>query len=85
MSFYRVTKVKASRKPRRCYWCGEWCRKGEPKVATALVYDGDFCAANWHPECHKVSEEWAREEYANAGVELPDRRSMKRGSTEEKE
>ncbi len=82
MSFFQVTRVKSSRKPCRCYWCGERIEVGQPKTTTATVFEGDFQATNVHPECFEALKLWQDE---NRGEEYwPDEGTMKRGSTEDK-
>lgn len=82
MSFFNITRVKACRKPTRCYWCDEIIEIGQPKITTATVFEGDFQSNNFHPECFDALERWQDE---NREEEYwPDCGSMKRGTTEEK-
>lgn len=43
--------VKSSRKCKCCIWCGEAINVGEPKLVVTGIYDGDFQANDYHPEC----------------------------------
>jgi hypothetical protein len=81
MSFFTVTKVKACRKPCRCYWCAGRINVGEPKTTTSTVYDGDFQFTLFHPECYDALEKWHSENPNE--WEWPDHGEMKRGSTEQ--
>lgn len=82
MSFFNITRVKACRKPTRCYWCGEIIEIGKPKTTTATVFEGDFQTSNLHPECFDALQRW---QAAEPGEEYwPDYGSMKRGSTDER-
>ncbi|GAC1478406.1 MAG: hypothetical protein NVS1B6_19740 [Steroidobacteraceae bacterium] len=40
-----------ARKSHRCIWCGEPINKGEKYKYTTGIFDGDFQANHWHPEC----------------------------------
>lgn len=84
MSFFRETIIKATRKMCRCFWCGEQIPVATSKVYTSCVYEGDFFATSYHPECHAASLIWLKAEYGSASGELPDEHSMKRGGVEER-
>jgi hypothetical protein len=85
MSFYREQAIKATRKPCRCYWCAETIPIGEPKICTALIWEGDFHADNFHPECKYALDKYQDEHGKDNEWVWPDSGSMKRGGTEEKE
>jgi hypothetical protein len=80
MSFHKETHVKRTRRSRRCNWCREWIDYGEPSVAVAGNYDGDFYSASYHPECSAAISRWSKRE--GWGDELPDY-PMNRGGIEE--
>lgn len=84
MSFFQERIVKATRKLCHCYWCGESIPVGSSKVYTSCVYEGDFFATDYHPECHAAGMEWIKAEYGGCSGELPDQGSMQRGKKEEK-
>lgn len=78
MSFFEVKQIKAARKACRCYWCYEPIKIGDSKTTTAAVYEGEFQATNFHPECYKALKLWQdlyQDEY-----EWPESGSMQRGS-----
>jgi hypothetical protein len=83
MSFESRTNIKSCRKPKRCYWCGEWIEAGEPCVARAGVWEGDFYSDRVHPECDKATGDWWKT-FGKHEYEGPEEGSMKRGSTEPK-
>jgi len=84
MSFFTVTQVKATRKPCRCYWCFEHIEVGQPKTTTATVFEGDFQATDFHPECFDALRAWQKLPENKHEYEWPDQGEMKRGSTEPK-
>lgn len=55
MSFYSARHVKASRKARRCDDCGHMINIGEPYVASAAHYEGEF----WTGQAHEDCQSWA--------------------------
>lgn len=73
--FVATTPIKASRKRRRCDWCGEWIEIGEPAVKAAGIYEGDFTWSKFHTECAAAWETW-HDEY--------DPHSFVRGTTNQK-
>ena len=80
MSFESKSIVKNPVKQKRCYWCGEWCEIGQPRVNTAGVWDGDFYSNQYHPECNDARSKWwslNRMEYFS-----PEEGTMIRGSLE---
>ena len=79
MSFFAKTKTNASRKVKRCSWCGEIIEVGQPKVTQSGMHDGEFQTHHCHPECDIAETNWLLE---NRDEELPDIGSMKRGTTE---
>lgn len=82
MSFINKTHVKSCRKPCRCFWCGEPIEIGQPKTTTATVFEGDFQASSFHPECYAALKQYGKE---NPGYDYwPDEGTMKRGSTDER-
>lgn len=83
MSFYRVRNVKACRKTKRCDWCGEAIKTGDPKaVESYLTEDCDFDSRHLHPECLAGQKEWEKSESPNfEPVEFPGY-PMRRGSPE---
>mgnify|MGYP000860192376 CR=1 FL=1 len=82
MSFHNTTHVKRTRRTRRCNWCGEMIQKGDPSVAHAGNYDGDFYQGRYHPECNAAIDRWWKA-YRNKGNEFPDY-LMNRGGIEER-
>lgn len=82
MSFFEVRQIKSVRKACRCYWCGETINLGEPKTATAAVYDSDFQSTNFHPECYNALERW--HDLYPREWEWPEPWSMQRGEVKEK-
>ena len=84
MSFYSIKQVQSARKKCRCYWCGESVNIGEPKTATATVWEGDFHSDSFHPECHDALKAWQNLPANKHEDEWPEQWSMQRGSTLEK-
>ena len=82
MSFFEVKQIKAARKPCRCYWCDETIKIGDAKTTTATVFDGEFQATNFHPECYNALTKW-QAEYPDE-YEWPEQWTMQRGETKEK-
>jgi hypothetical protein len=77
MSFWSERRVKKPRKAKHCYWCGEACLAGEPKLVVSGVWDGEFFSDSWHPECNAAREAW---QVQNKGEEeLPWEGEMQRG------
>jgi hypothetical protein len=82
MSFYSTRKIKAVRKARHCYWCGEMVEVGQPAVKSA-GYGEDFWSSTMHPECDEAHAAWWKK--IGYGADYgPEEHSMKRGSTEER-
>lgn len=81
MSFYHEHVVKKTRKPSACYWCQEPIPVGSSKVAVASVWEGDFGASDFHPECKEALNKWQKIEKEN---EWPEEGMMKRGTLEER-
>lgn len=46
--------VRTARKPHRCTWCGQQILPGEKYRAERCIFDGDFQANDWHPECDEA-------------------------------
>lgn len=82
MSFHKSTHVKKTQRARRCDWCGEQIEKGEPSVATAGVFEGDFYKGRYHPECDAAALRWYQVNKC-WGEAMPDY-TMNRGGIEEK-
>jgi hypothetical protein len=82
MSFFEVKQIKAARKPCRCYWCDETIKIGDSKTTTATVFEGEFQATKFHPECYDALELW--QELYLGEYEWPEMGSMERGSFSEK-
>ncbi len=80
MSFQSETKVTKPIKAKRCYWCGEICEIGQPRVIIAGKWEGDFFNAHYHPECSRANSDWWRKNPTE--YEGPECQSMKRGSLE---
>lgn len=80
MSLYRERIVKKTRKPSACYWCQEAIPVGSSKVSIASVWEGDFGASDWHPECKEALKKYQRIEMEGY---WPPEGSMKRGTLEE--
>jgi len=82
MSFHNETKVKKTRRARRCDWCGETIAKGDPSVATSGVFEGDFYQGRYHSECWDAACRYT-EKHRSWHEPLPDC-LMNRGGIEEK-
>jgi hypothetical protein len=78
---YSETQVRKTRKPCRCYWCGEAILKGDPSTVVAGKWEGDFWSGRFHPECVTARNEWFSK-YRDD--EAPERGTMQRGSIEVK-
>jgi hypothetical protein len=76
MSIGTTTRTKASRKAKRCSWCGETIQIGQPKVSFRGLEDGEFYTLHQHPECHDAQRRWPFDQ------DIPDLHVMQRGSTE---
>ncbi len=50
-----VRDVKKTRKSHRCVWCGQVIEVGQPATYRTCVYEGDFQAGYFHPECWDAS------------------------------
>jgi len=81
MSFFTIKQIKATRKKCRCYWCFEPIDVGQPKTTTATIWEGDFQANTFHPECFEALDKWQSE---TGEDQWPGQGDMKRGSTEPK-
>jgi len=79
VSFYRTTLQKDPRKHKTCFWCGETCPAGEPRLSGAWMFEGDFCSGHYHLECDAAYSKWRKE---NPGEEeSPEPYEMRRGKT----
>lgn len=56
--FFDSRVVNRPRKTKRCSWCGEPCPAGEPRVAYACLFDGDFTSGALHAECLAAAERY---------------------------
>ena len=56
--FWKETKVKRTRRNRRCGWCATLILKGGPSVVVAGVSEGDFFKNRYHPECCEAIPRW---------------------------
>ena len=83
MSFQTKTQVSTPRTRKRCYWCGEWCDIGQPRVVIAGKWEGDFFTSVYHPGCSAGRSEWWR--LNKMEYEGPEEHSMQRGSHRPKE
>ena len=45
------TEIKKTRKPHRCFWCGEAIEVGYPAWKSAWTWEREFLTGYWHPEC----------------------------------
>ena len=61
MSFYRETRQQRPWKAKRCRWCDEVCKPGEPRVAVAGMWEGDFFTDHFHTECNEACKKWVWE------------------------
>lgn len=61
MSFHNERHVKRTRTDRKCDWCWEDIKNGEPSVATSGTQDGDFYSCRYHPECNDAMNRFAHE------------------------
>lgn len=87
MSFHSTKNVKRAMKAKKCYWCGHYCERGDPRSVHVGVWEGDFYSIVYHPECSAALTAWwqlpgNRRHYYDEG---PEEHSMIRGSTEERE
>jgi hypothetical protein len=83
MSFQHSQTIKAVRKARYCYWCGEMIEVGQPAVKAAGVSEGDFWSSTMHPECDEACIVWWKKIGRDADYG-PEEHSMLRGSTLDK-
>jgi ribosomal protein S27AE len=79
-AFHHQT-VKASRKRRKCEWCGEMIEIGQPYVSYMWAAYGDSARITMHPECQKAAEELAAKEGGWIEWDLGE---FRRGSTEQR-
>lgn len=80
MSFHNVVSVKATSRNRKCDWCWEPIKKGEPSCATSGIFEGDFYQGRYHPECYEAAGKWY-EVNRCWGEAMPEER-MNRGGIE---
>jgi hypothetical protein len=72
-----VVKVKKSRKPHACWWCGDEIEKGSSYVKWCWNSYDNLDTVKVHPECR---EAWSSLPYGENEVHFAE---FKRGSTEE--
>lgn len=71
--------VLSVQKPKRCDYCGQWCKAGNPAVRQTGVWEGDFYSVLMHSECWRAWRYWWR---LNPGEEEgPPRHESMRGVT----
>lgn len=81
MSFtFLSVDLRVARKEHRCIWCPEKILVGDRYQDVRCIYEGDFQANKYHPECKFACEEIARRE----GPFDFSEHQFKRGSTEER-
>ncbi len=81
MSFYFEKLQHMPRKKKRCYWCNEWCEVLRPRFRVVGMWEGDFFASHFHPECQAARDKWQKQHANFDPNELPDEGQMKRGET----
>ena len=53
MTFSDHRRVKRTRKPYRCVWCGERIDAGQScDVVSGTTEDNEIASMRWHPECY---------------------------------
>lgn len=78
MTFLAVN-TRTARKLHRCDWCPEVVQPGEKYVDERTIFDGEFQALKFHPECKTACSEMARLERGDFEIDI---RGYKRGSIE---
>ncbi len=77
------TDTRKARRGYHCVWCGEPIHPGETHLYRRGVFEGEFQADRWHPECEHASAEYFRLEFPHGSGEFcPE--TFKRGTIEEK-
>lgn len=62
MSYTLLSEVeRTARKRHRCIWCWQHIEPGERHIDERSVYDGEFQAHRWHPECRAAMLDEAAE------------------------
>jgi hypothetical protein len=51
MSFHKSKRVEKTRKPHRCFWCGDMTEVGLPSLREVGQWEGDFWSGYMHVEC----------------------------------
>lgn len=70
MSFFRETKIKATRKLHHCECCQTEITAGLPAIYMAgLTEDNDLWAGHAHVECREAECDWNRERGTHCGDE----------------
>jgi hypothetical protein len=54
--------TQVANKSYRCIWCGEPIKKGDTYTRDKCVFDGEFQANRYHPECFAYMQKYAKEE-----------------------
>jgi hypothetical protein len=67
-SFNLDSPVKAVRKQRRCYWCGELIPVGQPAIRSIGKFEGDFYVSYMHNECNAVLKGMSNAELDGFGI-----------------
>ena len=53
MTFSDHRRMKRTRKPYRCVWCGERIDAGQPcDVVSGITEDNEMASVRYHPECY---------------------------------
>lgn len=81
MSFSYSITVNHPRKRKWCYWCGERCPVGEPRVRSVWTFEGDFATGHYHPECNTARSAWRELPENRQEHEDPPEGAMQRGMT----
>lgn len=63
------TRIKKTRKLRRCEWCGEIISVGSSCYKVAAIHEDGFGAGHYHEECHDgwKRTDWRKYEFFDFG------------------
>lgn len=56
MSFYSSRWIQKTRKPHQCQWCAKRIEVGSVTKYASGVFEGDFWAGHFHPECAAAND-----------------------------
>jgi hypothetical protein len=80
MSLHHKRYVKRTRADKKCDWCWECINAGDPSVVCSGIFEGDFFASRYHPECNDAIIQFANKN--NAWSEPLPQDRMNRGGIE---